>query len=304
MILEALLLLLPAENVSQIHGSVLVQIMENTQISLNLKPQVIADDFDDENLNKLRILRNSAIAVVSMALTVLKAGTCEATAQDIVGHLIRHSIDFVMKLGCGHACAKEALLLSHQCVLAAVIAAKDSARRCQVSAGSLYRDAWREHGARLRGCAGEAVRRGFARLDARAAVPAAMRPGEFAHALSGQACAAAAAGGLRAGCGAAEETWRVTVWEGCAGGMAAVDAVRALPGLEPVPGYAAHVALAAGRAVRPWLAALREAGRPAWGLGAVREEEEAAWIGTALFLRHGMLRIAHEASRARQRGDS
>jgi hypothetical protein len=303
MILEALYLLLPAENVSKIHGSILVRVVENTQCFHNLRPQSRADDFDDEMLNTLQNFRFCVITVLSMAVMVF-GRTSETMAHDTICQLIRQSIDFVMRLGCDHACAKEALLLSHQCVIAAVVAAKDSGRRCDVSAGPLYRDAWREHAPRLRVCAAEAVRRGFARRDARTPVPAAIRTGEFEQTLSGQACAAAAAGGLRGGaeaawcCGGAGAGCCVSVWEGCVAGMAAVDAVRGLPGLEPVEGYAADLALAAGREVRAWLSALGEAGRPAVGVGAAREEEEAAWIGTALFLRQEMLRLAHEVGAA------
>ncbi len=89
-------------------------------------------------------------------------------------------------------------------------------------------------------------------------------------------------------------SWILVVYKGCVRGMQQVDSLWPMTGLEPVDGYVQSLVAAAAREVCAWLAGVDEAARPESGPAAAQGEEEAARIGTAMYLRCKMVEFCRQ----------
>ena len=150
-IMEAISLILPSESAFQMHGSVILHTVESLQSMSSLAQSLRSANEEINVMNEIRMLRTSLVDVLSFAVTILNGRygcSAEILSREVICPPIRHTINFLRKQG-NWMCLKGALLLSHQAILAATIAAKDSGRGCHVSAGPVYREVWREHAAWL-----------------------------------------------------------------------------------------------------------------------------------------------------------
>jgi hypothetical protein len=220
---------------------------------------------------------------------------------------------------------KEALLLSHQAILASYISAQSSGRGCELSMCSLYREIWKDHGAWLCDGVQELIRVAFRPYRISCAeftdVPiisecpaashrACTRPLGMDSDDDGFDCNADGKSQtvvLGKQNGEEQENmeqkeavyWRLAVYEQCLRGMREVDSLLPMAGLEPAEGYMQALAAATGHEISGWVAALSDAARPETGPGAGAGEGETTRIGTVLYLQHKMAALCRQVRRLR-----
>ena len=225
-IVEMMCLLLPIETATQIHASILINVMETYQ-----NKEAVQSDLDlHGQTGSHAIFRTGLVNILSISVAIMtgKYGcTPDILARELVCPLIRNSINFSKKDGNS---AEEALLLSHQALLTTVISAQEAGRGCQLSLSSLYREVWKDDGAWLCSCSQDAVRQAFrpCRLTlaertrvalARPWHPLPRRPSPDKNRAA--ACAHSAASAASG----EERERRVVVYSACARGMRQVDSL-------------------------------------------------------------------------------